>query len=765
MLCDCCHRTLHYSSFSSLFFAEGLVPLSPPSLSLPGPRLCTCAGARATQCPTRIGLSRLVAIRFVGERARASTVAALVSLCLSSAAAVCLVHLVQGVSVSLGGVLFCGAVYTIYQPIPAAATRLRAFPVIGPYFPFSILTLVAPLFGSSALMFMLMPHAFSPCGPPSGPSPQQHRHSGASGRRLAPLPPPLRTAPHQQGSAARAARDPTPPLSSALSSSSSTVIARGSAGSSSDPHRDGQHRLPPLPQLGSRTRHDAPPALPKRTVVDASVRRLFAGTAPAKRASRSGKSAGEVLVDDSTTTRPSSGETQRQLSLAVARQSMPQGLPKPRPLALQRRSGRAFGSDAAEPGKSRVAGTTPIDAVRLQPPAHPERNGQRHTSSGASLSTAANDAAATRSAPVGVPGAGCRPSAEQQNQQQRASNNPPYTLQDMNELVFTDPQNWKTEEELPGVVWSLLEGVALEAPYTSDLWTQAYVCPAGLLQAPKGNASALPAMCLHREGQQRTNGFYACVRCGTPVCDPSHQVIPASGSLRGIAVFDALNMSGVELRVAMPTVLDKAARLSREGCSSLTSIRVAISHDRPEGAAELDAIAGGLRFLVHCRHCNGCLGAMLLGEVKCAPSADAPRSSVLAVTSAASPATALFCANSVCLEYMPYRTHTRLDQAILDKPTSDSEAGSSGRRGGRASMLGGASAAVSVEPGATLGSLFIPQPRSLAWGVGEGVDGDRSGKQGGTSYAGDDTSLDSLLEELNPYGDSAPISSSDDSDD
>lgn len=450
---------------------------------------------------------------------------------------------------------------------------------------------------------------------------------------------------------------------------------------------------------------------------------------------------------------------------AVASSTVPQGRPKPRALALQRSGGGILGSGLTHRSESRVFGTAAIHRALSRQPAQPERNGQRHTSSDTSLSIAANDAAAACSAPA-LPGAGCPSSSAQQEEQPQdgASIDLPYVLHDMDELFFTDMQNWRTDEELPGLVWSLLEGVSLEAPYTSHLWAQAYVSPADLLPAPKAKASALPDMFVHLESQQRTNGFYACVRCGTPICEPSHQVMPASFSLRGIAVFDALHMNSVELRVCTPTVKSGAPTQSRERRSSPPSFPAAKSNGRVEAAPELDVAAGGLRFLVHCRHCNGCLGVMRLGEATRAPSADASRPRVVATTPAAAPATALFCANSVCLEYMPYRTRARLDQSIMNSTGGDSEAGSSGRGGGAASMFGRASAAEHAQSGVTLRSLLGPQHGAAAWGFEGAIDVDYREKQGVISNAGGgaglDASFDALLEGLNPCGDLTPMSSS-----
>ncbi|TPP54644.1 hypothetical protein CGC20_22185 [Leishmania donovani] len=612
-----------------------------------------------------------------------------------------------------------------------------------------------------------MSYASSSYDPPSGPSPPPPRRNVAAGRRLAPLPPSLRTDPHHQVRSTRPARHQPPPSSSVLSSSSSTVSVAAGARSSSKQRQDGQCRLPPVSRVDHPAPHHAPSASPKRAIAAASVRRLFAETAPASRGSASGSSGGEVMLGHSRGARPLSGDPLRAPGFAETRcptpqrregamdgsskpsaaasSTAPQGRPKPRALALQRSGSGALGSGPTQRGESRVSGTAVIHGAPSRQPAHPERNGQRHTSSGTSLSIAANDAAAACSAPA-LPGTGSPSSSAQQH---AASIDLPYALHDMDEHFFTDMQNWKTEEELPGLVWSLLEGVTLEAPYTSHLWAQAYVNPADLLPAPKAKASALPDMFVHRESQQRTNGFYACVRCGTPVCEPSHQVIPASCSLRGIAVFDALHMNGVELRVCTPTVKDVAPPQSRERRSSSPIFAAAKSHGRVGGAAELDVVAGGLRFLVHCRHCNGCLGVMRLDE---------------AMAPAAAPATALFCANSACLEYVPYRTRARLDQPIMTDMGADPEAGSSDRGDGAASMFGRASVAEHAQSRGTLGSLFGPPHGAVAWGVEGAIDADFREKQGIISYAGDgtglDASFDALLEDLNPCADPTPMSSS-----
>ncbi|KAG5480231.1 hypothetical protein CUR178_06287 [Leishmania enriettii] len=604
-----------------------------------------------------------------------------------------------------------------------------------------------------------MPYASSPSpyGSLSDPSPPAQRRKVATGCRLTPLPPSL------------------------LSSSSAAVTAVAGAGGNCRPRRGAQRPLPPVSQIGRTARHDARSASSKTAVAAASLRLLFAETAPTSRASRSECATCGVSVGGWTAARPSSEEGRRRRGspatghptpqvadrfsdvpvkpCVVASPTVTHGRPKPRAPASQCNGCSELVSGPADREESRVLETAATGTNMSRPPAHLERDGQRQARRGASLRIVGKDATATPSLPLRTDAGLPSSSAEQR----RGRIDLPYAPHDMDEPFFTDAQNWKTEEELPGPVWALLEGVALEAPYTSDLWTQAYVSPAELLSAPKASASELPDAFLHRETQQRTNGFYACVRCGTPVCSPAHQVTPAYDSLRGIAVFDALHMGGVKLYVSMSTLEGEARRLSCMRRCSLSSSRAAILQNRLDGAAELDAAAGGLRFPVHCRHCNGCLGAMRLGESARADSTNASKSSGLAAALAAAPTTALFCANSLCLAYMPHRTRARLDQAVLDDSVLDFNVGSSSD--------GGAAAEAPGQSRVALNSLFGSQNGSVACGLEEVADGNREVMKRGTSFV-DDTdnddfggSFDDLLAELNPYGDPASLSSGDDSDD
>ncbi|KAG5506147.1 hypothetical protein GH5_05830 [Leishmania sp. Ghana 2012 LV757] len=596
----------------------------------------------------------------------------------------------------------------------------------------------------------------SPYGPLRGPSPPAQRRKVATGRRLTPLPPPL------------------------LSSSSAAVTAGAGAGGNCRPRQDAQRPLPHVSQIDRTARHDARSASSKTAVAAASLRLLFAETAPTSRSSRLESGTCRVSVGGRTAARPSSKEGQRrhgspatghltpQLAerfsdvpakpCVVASSTFTHGRPNPRAPASQCNGCSGLVGGPAEREESRVLETAATGKNMSRPPAHLERNGQRQAWRGTSLRIVEKDATTTPSGPLGTD-AGL-PSSSAEQRQGRIDL--PYAPHDMDEPFFTDAQNWKTEEELPGPVWALLEGVALEAPYTSDLWTQAYVSPAELLSVPKESASELPDVFLHREAQQRTNGFYACVRCGTPVCSPAHQVIPAYGSLRGIAVFDALHMDGVKLYVSMSTLKGEARRLSSMRRCSLSRSRAAILQNRVDVAAELDAAAGGLRFLVRCRHCNGCLGAMRLGESARADSTNASKSSGLAATLAAAPTTALFCANSVCLAYMPHRTRARLDQALLDNTVPDFNVSSSSD--------GGAAAEAPGQSRVVLDSLFASQNGSVVCGLEEAADGDRQVKRG-TRFVDDKDnddlggSFDDLLAELNPYGDPASLSSGDDSDD
>lgn len=308
----------------------------------------------------------------------------------------------------------------------------------------------------------------------------------------------------------------------------------------------------------------------------------------------------------------------------------------------------------------------------------------------------------------------------------------------MDEGFYANSRHWATEAELPALVSSLLDGAALEPPFTTALWTQAYAAPGTVPQrVAEASAAVLPTAYLHREVERRTQGFYACVRCTNPICDPAHQVVPAAGGLRGVAVFAALCLDGVELCVLMPSdtrggtaAAAKAAlgRLVRERRTSLTRPRAGLECDRQQEDTGVD---GGLRFVLYCRHCSGCLGVMRIGEA-----VHHVESAVVGArddAAAAVASQALFCANSVCLEYMPYCTRAPLGQ-VLDEALSSGAAGG----GGDAGLFGGASAAdaVSGQAGVTLGELFGQRGRAAAWGL----DGDAS--------VGSTTSFDDLLAEL-----------------
>jgi hypothetical protein len=334
----------------------------------------------------------------------------------------------------------------------------------------------------------------------------------------------------------------------------------------------------------------------------------------------------------------------------------------------------------------------------------------------------------------------------------------PQAPHDMDERFYANRAEWCTADELPPLVWSLLEGSTLEPPHSSYLWTQAYPQPAELLPTPTvsgaqlnfatggggGNGggdvtSALPSALQHRDTAKRSGGFYACVRCATPVCSPAFQVIPATPALRGIAVFSRLNVSGVDLHLR--TALEGHG--GGAGAERLSFAGAAAAADRKHAPSN-----GEMTFLVHCHHCNGCLGVMFIGEVALFPLSAAAANFTTTTVSTSSSAAAgfrsvaheLLCVNSVCLRYMPYSTHAALDGELLGM----SDGADRGATTGAAAGVGAASV--------TMGTLFGP-PRVTAWNLqgdllkSDGNGSDQRCEDGGSG----DVSFDDLLKTLNPY--------------
>ncbi|KAG5505779.1 hypothetical protein JKF63_05115 [Porcisia hertigi] len=591
--------------------------------------------------------------------------------------------------------------------------------------------------------------------------PPPQRRNIAAGHRLAPLPQSTLTRAHRQVSSAQTTSCATRQSSSTVSSTLQSVPTGASIRSSSKYDQHTARRVRCGSQPSHPPRNHASSVSPQPLTVIESVQRPSSQTEPLCRGRSTRRTACGPLLEDKMMSPTLSAEALRGPSVGVERLPTSQNHRKPRPPGLQRSAARALGNGFAKGKEPRIPGAAINDAAAPQPHAHPDRTATLKKTSATSLSGAANHAANdVHTSHVGTETG----SSSDLAQNGTTADAPlPYAPRDMDELFFTDRRNWTTKEDLPGLAWSLLEGMGLEAPYTTYLWTQAYKDPADLLAALRGKASALPDSFLHCWGRRRTNGFYACVRCGTPVCDPSHQVITPLDSLRGIAVFDALHADGVTLRVCTPASRSTAPRVLRERHYSVTCGLAATPDPQGEcGAAQCDLVPGGLRFLVHCCHCDGCLGAMRLGEATHAGSAEEEghTSSVLATATTPADLTtkALFFANSVCLQYMPYSTRARLDQTIVDPSSFDFGAQSSGSGRGA---------------GMTSGDFAAAPALSGPWGLGDALEVSPRSKQGATHFSahgveddddddGLDAAFDSLLEELNPY--SAPVTVSSDGD-
>lgn len=601
------------------------------------------------------------------------------------------------------------------------------------------------------------------------------RRNLAAGKRLAPLPPGLRSrlrggplatsasAATVTGNNGDTAQDlahtassvahPSPPSSAQQPqrSSSKTRHTTNPLANSASPRlgggKDGRRYLPPVAQRETAQSRSSASSLSSVSSPPASGRL----SAPADAAhSRRASNDGPAVPSTTTTTtnvlvartgpRASTSEGMRRPSPQRGRE----GLVRP-PVA----STRVAQPKPRAPGLPRTSGSSSVSTVAAaaaDSASASARNG-RVSAVVVAAKNSELDAVAEKETPSAVP---------KDVRASIAMPELPLAPHDMDAAFYTDTAQWAAAGDLPPLVHTLLEGTALEAPYTTSLWTQAYPKPADLLPtrattttqfvpmsasstSHDDSSNAVPLSFQHREAERRQGGFYACVRCATPVCSPSFQVVPAAAAMRGTAAFSRLNLDGVELRVKMPGLESRRRSLP---ASSL-------------GASSHSSNAGGVELLVHCRHCGGCLGVMLIADVAVAAAVAAPSSSSRNTHQPALTYTQeLLCANSACLRYLHYNTRAALDGELLGTSSSSP----STVRGG----ISGAAAftAPQVGGGATMGAAFAPARRS-AWGLppsSQQQQLESSSGNGDGADAGDDdgddsaeSSLGDLLDALNPY--------------
>lgn len=242
----------------------------------------------------------------------------------------------------------------------------------------------------------------------------------------------------------------------------------------------------------------------------------------------------------------------------------------------------------------------------------------------------------------------------------------PYAPHDMDMAYFADPSHWN--RKLSAEAAHLLSGRGLEAPYTTALWVQAYEDPMAFVadihcDPPHtvGAPSATSPLLLkapHIYKEKITTGYYACVRCGTPVCGPSYQTWHPA--YPGMAIFTHVHAGGLRVEVS---------------------------------AEALPARNAHVRFHVFCTNCHGCLGGLSLESIPmtAAPikmkmphvdaiSAGGARQGRHTLNSQPHPVNdldvhegestssvvELFIANSACLCYVKYRTQAALDGFLVD---------------------------------------------------------------------------------------------------
>ncbi|KPI83775.1 hypothetical protein ABL78_7175 [Leptomonas seymouri] len=623
---------------------------------------------------------------------------------------------------------------------------------------------------------------------------QQPKRNLAAGKRLAPLPPGLRS--RTRGATAGSSTDGTDAgFAGAALYSAHPSSQQPKQRSSSKPRRydkDGRLHLPPMPpheqtsqvstSLSSSTAALASAAHP---VSDGHRTAPPADMAHSCRASNSNaNTSGAPSAANALGPRASTSEGMRRPSPSKAAPSAASTMPHTVDSGSTHCGAAAAGAATARVERQRpqapVLSRASADVSgnlceRLTP--RSEFMGARTSSSTTALrhsvgaSTSASTAATARAvrsstrvtepvnrrvATEGVPD-DSNPAASTAGEMRGPAEMPelPLAPHDMDVHFYTDESNWCAEEQLPPLVWSLLEGTSLEAPHTSYLWTQAYPQPAELQPPPpvpaatspsnegaNGQRGELPHRFQHRDSKKRRGGFYACVRCTTPICSPDFQVMPATAALRGIAVFNCLNLKSVDLHVH--TAAGDASHTKRPSFKPATSSAISRSgaaKSLSAGDAVLQASSGAVRFVAHCHHCGGCLGAVFIGEIRVPPPTRSPSS-----PPAETVAQALFCVNSVCLQYMWCRTQAALDGELLGRSSESGPADSEGR----------GEAAPARRMGVTMGALFGPQ-RQTAWNLQGKIDGESvavhasAGAADARSESGSGENFANLLDALNPY--------------
>lgn len=336
--------------------------------------------------------------------------------------------------------------------------------------------------------------------------------------------------------------------------------------------------------------------------------------------------------------------------------------------------------------------------------------------------------------------------------------------------------HWTPASKLPDIAKLLIDGVSIEAPYTTGLWAQAYDDPALQLSAVPGSyqESAAPLYdnhplpladhgpsneeklmpLMHLYASKVKSGFYGCRRCGTPICSPQYQVYCPQPGLRGYAVFERLNGKGVELRIRSPPegLRQRHPSLLRNGYAGIST----------EDDVVAAASTARLQFIAHCANCDACLGLLVMADIPCSPSPghspdkmnDGGELSANDTRTAA-----LLCANSACLLHFFFRTSADLGSAIVeeeDDQNSEKRKGSWGQsRDGRNASSDAAAATPTPSP-----SVFaFGMRRSSAWMEDPSIDSENSSESVTTDgdvvqprRLNSDASLDDLLAELVPYG-------------
>ncbi|CCW62953.1 unnamed protein product [Phytomonas sp. EM1] len=222
---------------------------------------------------------------------------------------------------------------------------------------------------------------------------------------------------------------------------------------------------------------------------------------------------------------------------------------------------------------------------------------------------------------------------------------------------YRNTSNWLTRAEMFDETACVIEGICLEPPFSTHLWTQAYTNPGemvsqfvgtgGAVLGSEGAVNVLPkgASALHRYSKQLKDGYYACIRCGNPVCSPQYQ-IPAedlqNSRTRGYAVFSRVHANG--LRVEITNI-----GAGNHKKTSLAQAKDKIQHLEPNKP---------LTFSVFCRCCNGCVGVLESAEGRSSTNMRGSHESEQGTVCE------WFLANSLCLEYIPRNTRASLNELL-----------------------------------------------------------------------------------------------------